>query len=97
MAGGQCLLEGARHPSGWRAARRRCRRRTPQGKKGSRPVHDDVKVAAATLQGDGKTVFLSIPDLAPVMQMKIKFDFDAADGSRVRSEIYSSIHKLPGK
>jgi hypothetical protein len=58
-------------------------------------VHDSMKVASATLQADGRTVFLEIPDIKPVMQMNIKFDLLAADGASIRSEIFNSLHKLP--
>jgi hypothetical protein len=47
------------------------------------------------LQADGKTVFLKLPDIKPVMQMRVKFDIDAADGEKVKSELHSSIHRLP--
>ena len=60
-------------------------------------THDTVEVAKATLQADGKTVFLKMPGIKPVMQMRIKFNIDAADGEQVKSEIHSSIHKLPGR
>jgi len=54
-----------------------------------------VDVATATLSGDGRTVFLALDEVVPVMQMRIEYDLDAADGSRVRGAIHSSIHRTP--
>jgi hypothetical protein len=39
-------------------------------------------------------VFLEIPDLRPVMQMKISCNLDAADGGEIRTDIYNTIHAL---
>ncbi|PYI83411.1 MAG: heme-binding protein, partial [Verrucomicrobia bacterium] len=57
--------------------------------------HDPVAVKSITLSADAKTVFLEIPDLKPVMQMKIKFSIQAADGSPIKQEIYNTINRLP--
>ncbi len=59
--------------------------------------HDKVAVQAARLSADRKTVFLEIAGLKPVMQMKIKFNLTAADGSRVAQEIYNTIHRVGGE
>lgn len=56
--------------------------------------HDPMKVTKATLSADGKTVFLAIADMRPVMQMHIKFDVDTATGDNIRSEVHNTIHKL---
>ena len=37
---------------------------------------------------------LTIPDIEPVMQVRVKFDLEAKDGERVKSELHASIHKL---
>ena len=64
---------------------------------------DSVKIKSISLSDDGKTVFLEIPDIAPVMQMKTSFNIKSADGTLVKSDIYQTIHKLgdwkgkPGK
>ena len=63
----------------------------PGDKKGS---HDTLVVKSAKLQADGKTIFLEIPDLKPVMGMKIKAKIKAADGIAVASEIFNTIHNL---
>jgi len=37
---------------------------------------------------------LELPDIQPVMQMKIKFNLETADGEPLRSEIFNTIHAL---
>ena len=54
-------------------------------------------VQAARLEPDGKTVFLRIPKLQPVMQLRVKFDLEALGGGKIKSDFHSSIHKLPTK
>jgi len=59
--------------------------------------HDKPEVTAVALSADKKTVTLKLSELTPAMQMKIKFNLKAADGSAVSSEIYNTIHKVAGK
>jgi hypothetical protein len=54
--------------------------------------HDVVEVKSATLSPDGKTVTLKIDNLRPVMQMKIAYNLKAADGAKVKNEIYNTIN-----
>ena len=56
--------------------------------------HDPLTVKSARLLRDGRTVFLEIPDLKPVDQMKIKFNLKSANGTAFTEEIYSTIHRL---
>ena len=56
--------------------------------------HDKVAIASAKLSADGKSVFLEIPGIKPVMQMKIGINVKATDGSPVKHEIHNSIYKL---
>ena len=64
---------------------------------------DQVKISSISLSEDKKTIFLEIQDIAPVMQMKVSFDIEDASGSKVKHDIYQTIHKLgswkgkPGK
>ena len=55
---------------------------------------DDVPVKSAKLLEDGRTVFLEIPNIRPVMQMEIALDLETVDGDVIISKIYNSIHKL---
>ena len=59
-----------------------------------RKGQDEVEILAAELSADGKTVFLEIEDIQPVMQMKINLNIKAADGSPVKLVIHNTINKL---
>lgn len=56
---------------------------------------DDVEISAATLSEDGKTVTLKIPDLKPVMQMKIQVNLKSADGAAIKETIHNTINRIP--
>lgn len=56
--------------------------------------HDPVEVTSAKLLPNGKEVFLTIPNLAPVMQMKIHFDLETAGGDEMIGDLHSTIHAL---
>ena len=56
---------------------------------------DTVEIKSTKLLADGKTIFLEIPNLQPVMQMEIKFNLKAADGTTIKQEIDSTINKVP--
>ena len=58
---------------------------------------DKVTVKSATLQSDGKTVFLEIPTIKPVMQMKIGIDVETEDGEVIITSVYNTIHELGDK
>lgn len=59
--------------------------------------HDKLEVTDVALSADKKTVTLKLSELTPAMQMKIKFNLKAADGSAVNSEIYNTVHKVAAK
>ncbi|MBK8097360.1 MAG: hypothetical protein IPK26_09640 [Planctomycetes bacterium] len=65
-------------------------RRVEQGK----PNRDPLPITSAKLSPDKRTVFLAIPGMQPVNQMKITWDVDLAGGKRARGELHNSIHKL---
>jgi glucose/arabinose dehydrogenase len=56
--------------------------------------HDKVTVRSVKLSTDKKTVFLQMPDLRPVDQMRVKFKISAADGTPIAHEIYNTIHRI---
>ena len=58
---------------------------------------DTINITGARLGADGRTVTLTIEDLKPVMQQSLKWDLEAADGTRVSQEIQQTIHEVPGK
>jgi hypothetical protein len=53
---------------------------------------DPVEVKGVRLGEDKKTVFLEVPGLQPVMQMAIKLNLTAADGTKVPDRIVNTIN-----
>jgi len=56
---------------------------------------DEVEVWDVTLSDDGKTVFLEMEDLQPVMQMQIRYNITAADGTELEDSVWLTINKVP--
>ncbi|MEW6303664.1 MAG: DUF6797 domain-containing protein [Verrucomicrobiota bacterium] len=56
---------------------------------------EDVEVKSVKLSTDKKTVFIEIPDVKPVMQMRIRYNIDSADGNQLRQEIFNTINRVP--
>lgn len=56
--------------------------------------HDAVRIESIALDDDGKGVFLKVPNLQPVMQMKITYVLKGADGAKVEGKIFNTIHAL---
>ena len=56
---------------------------------------DVLTVTGATLGADGKTVTLTVDGLQKVMQTRIAYSVDSADGKIVEGEIHGTIHFLP--
>jgi hypothetical protein len=63
-------------------------------KEPDREGRDPVRIAAARLQEDGRTVFLEIPELRPVMQFKLQYNLEGTDGAVIRNDFYATIHQL---
>jgi hypothetical protein len=59
--------------------------------------HDPLTVKSAKLSEDGKSVFLEIEGMKPVMQMKIQMRAAAADKSPASFDLYNTIHELPNQ
>jgi glucose/arabinose dehydrogenase len=57
--------------------------------------HQPVKIAEVKLSPDHKSVMLVMPDIEPVMQLKIVTNFDAADNSEMKYEIDATINAVP--
>ena len=57
--------------------------------------HQAVKVTAAKVSDDKKSVLLVIPDLQPVMQIKITTNIDAAEGSAMKYDVIGTINRVP--
>ena len=60
-------------------------------------AHDPVAVKSVRVLADKKTVFLEIPAIQPVNQMRVRFTLKAADGSPINTEIHNTINQVPGK
>ena len=58
---------------------------------------DLVAITKVTVSADKKSVFLELPDRVPVMQMKVKCNVKAADGSVVKHDTYATINRIPAK
>ncbi len=56
---------------------------------------DQVEIHSVSLSEDGKTVSINVGSVIPVMQMKIAYNLETADGARLRNEIYNTIHRTP--
>jgi len=56
--------------------------------------HDTLVVKSATLSADRRSVFLTIPDLRPAMQMQLKYELKSADGAELRGQVINTIHAL---
>ena len=53
-----------------------------------------MEVRSARLLAGGTEVFLEIPNLAPVMQMKIDFDLETENGDEIIGALHNTIHAL---
>ena len=57
--------------------------------------HDKLEVTSAKLSADGKTVTLTVPDLAPSMQSQIKFSLKTKSGEAIDQVVQNTIHAIP--
>ena len=57
---------------------------------------DLVLIDKVTLGPDRQTLTIALPDMAPEMQMKIRFKIKSVDGKPVDQEIHNTIHRVPG-
>ncbi len=56
--------------------------------------HEPLPITSARLLEDGRTVFLSIPEIRPVDQLQIATDLRTLDGQPARFDVYLTIHAL---
>ncbi len=57
--------------------------------------HDEVELKKASLSADGRSVYLEVEPLHPVMQMEIKYRIHSAGGALLANSIYNTINRLP--
>jgi hypothetical protein len=55
--------------------------------------HDPVAVESVTVSADGKSAFLRMKDVKPVMQMFIRYDLRTAAGAKASGTVYNTVHK----
>lgn len=60
-----------------------------------RKGQDEVDVWETTLSDDGKTVFLEIEDLQPVMQMQISYTLKSKSGRDLKNTVWLTLNKVP--
>ena len=58
---------------------------------------DSVKITAAKLGGDKKSVLLTVAGHKPSQQFKLEYDLESSDGDELIGTIHSTIHKVPSK
>jgi type 1 glutamine amidotransferase/cytochrome c2 len=56
--------------------------------------HDAAALRGARLLESGREVFLAVADMAPAMQMRIRYSIAAADGDAFEGELYPTVHRL---
>ena len=59
--------------------------------------HDPLTVKSAKLGDDGKSLFLEIEGVKPVMQMKITMRIQSSEKTPANYEVYNTIHELSGQ
>jgi hypothetical protein len=62
------------------------------GGKGKQPV----EIGKVEVSPDKKSVKLTIPEMMPAMQMRIRLKVQSADGKPVEQDIHNTIHRVPG-
>ncbi|WP_437221665.1 ThuA domain-containing protein [Planctomicrobium sp. SH661] len=55
---------------------------------------DEVPVSSVTLLDDGRTLFLEMDSLQPVMQMNLQLSLVAADGTPIKSDISYTLNSI---
>lgn len=58
---------------------------------------DTVKITAAKLGADKKTILLTVAGHKPSQQFKLEYDLESSKGSELIGTIHSTIHKVPGQ
>ena len=56
---------------------------------------DKVTVESVEIRNEGKTAFLSIPDIQPVNQMLIRLSLKGKDGGEFKEQAYMTINRVP--
>ena len=52
--------------------------------------HDRVNIRSVKLLDDGKSIFVEMPDLEPIMQLHIRMHLQDADGTKFKTDLFCS-------
>ena len=55
---------------------------------------DKLEVKSAKLLADGRSVFIEIDGIQPVMQMEIAYDLESVAGGELVDKVHNTIHNL---
>jgi hypothetical protein len=53
-----------------------------------------LKIAAAKISANGRTLSLTLPEIEPVWQMEVRYDLKGANGEGVTGRLQNTIHTL---
>ncbi len=67
---------------------------SPHLKADGAPGQDWITPSSAYLAKDGKSVFVGVPEMKPVMQMRIGWALATSDGAKVEDNAYFTPHEL---
>jgi hypothetical protein len=56
--------------------------------------HDELPIRSARLLPDGKTIFLELSGLTPVMQMEIKYSLKTTSAAALRNQLWLTLNRL---
>lgn len=68
---------------------------SPQLMASGAPGTDTLTPSAAYLSEDGKSVFIAVPDMKPVMQMRVNWSLSTAEGMPFQESAYFTPYELP--
>ena len=68
---------------------------SPQFKADGTPGMDRLSPSSAYLSNDGRSVFVGVPDMKPVMQMRISWSLATAAGANFQETAYFTPYDLP--
>ena len=67
---------------------------SPQYKADGTPGQDTLPVSAAYLSQDGRSVFIAVPDMKPVMQLRVGWSLATRDGLAFEENGYTTPYEL---
>jgi len=68
---------------------------SPQLKADGTPGQDWLTASSAYLSQDGRGVFIGVPGMKPVMQLRVGWSLATADGAKFEDNAYTTLYELP--